>query len=192
MKNKLFSIVFVVLVLASWGQPLAWGQELGIFGAWRTVTDEEIQEFYGKGGFVYFPYLAITFNPKLTIGVGYEGGYKKTAELGIFKEPATLSVQGFEVFADYNIATDSLVPFFHFGVGFYTFKQDVDSPYAEKIEEKHAAMTVGGGIKYYLSGGFFAGVEIKYVPLEIQMQNKNVNLGGIRAGIRLGFNFQQN
>ncbi len=111
---------------------------------------------------VNFPYLAMALSPKLTVGIGYEGGYKKNAQLGIFNEPATLSVQGFEVFADYNFATGSLVPYLHFGVGFYTFKQDVESPYAGSVEDKQVAMTVGGGIKYYLSGGFFAGVEINF------------------------------
>jgi opacity protein-like surface antigen len=190
MKKKIHTIL-LCLVIISLTSAMAWTQEIGVLGAWRTVADEQIKDTYGSGGVIFFPYLALGLSPKLSVGVGYEAGYKKTAQLGIFQESATLSVQGFEIFANYHFTQENIIPYLHFGVGFYSFKQEVDSTYVDTVEEKMVAMTVGGGVKYFLGGGFFAGVEIKYVPMEIKPSTIAVNMGGIRAGIHIGFDLQK-
>lgn len=189
--KKRSHIVWLCLLLMGLAPAMARAQEIGVFAAWRTVADENIQDTYGSGGVVYFPYLAMALSPKLSVGAGYEAGYKKTGQLGIFAESATLTVQGLEIFANYHFALENIAPYLHFGIGFFSYKQEVDSAYADTVEEKLVAMTVGGGVKFFLGGGFYAGVEIKYIPIEVQPSTSAVNMSGIRAGLSIGFDLQK-
>jgi len=161
--------------------------ELGLNFGGRTVSDKEIKEVYGSG-IIYFPYLSIKVWKGIRIGAGYEGGYSRNGEIGIYSEPATLKITGFELFVSHQFKLKKWRPFLKLGYGFYSYKQTVESTYADDIDEKTSGFSMAGGIKLYIYKGFFAGMEFKYVPLKVTPVDIEVDLGGLRYAITIGYN----
>ncbi len=158
----------------------------------RTVFDENIKQVYGDGT-IYLPFVRLTSSQSpMGLELSYEGGYSRTAPIGIFQENSTLSVSGVEASAFVTRRFGMLTPYLKVGIGYYTYKQDIDSEFIRRnIGNSQQVMLVGGGLDIQLFRGFYVTSEFKYVPFMIISDNRQVNLGGYRflAGIGYSFNF---
>ncbi len=188
MKSAIFGLMILVLMtpglLAS---SSSFGFEAGAFYGARQVADSEIKNVYGNG-LVYFPYAALKWKG-IILGGGYEGGYAKTAEIGIYKESSRLKVEGFEVFIGYEFKIRMLAPYFRVGYGSYTFKQTIDSPFLGnfKVDGKKATATGAAGIRIYPFKNLFLAGEVRYVPLKVKPYEDEVDLSGWRFSGGFGF-----
>ncbi|MFQ5721443.1 MAG: hypothetical protein ACE5GI_03020 [Candidatus Aminicenantales bacterium] len=189
MGKKAILTFFFLMILAS--NNYAVDLNLGLFYGQRTVNDSEIRHTYGYG-YIYFPYLSVNFSKSIIFGLGYEGGYSKKGEIGIYQEPARLKVAGPEAFVCYQLRVKSFFPYLKIGCGYFAYKQTVESPYVEeyKVDHKKATVTLSGGFKIFILNNFFLGAEVKYVPFKVQPYEYRVDLGGIRYLVGLGFRFE--
>jgi hypothetical protein len=164
--------------------------EAGIRAGTRTVSDAAIKSVYGNGT-VYYPYVAVHPWKGLFVGVGYEGGYSRSGTIGLYGEPTTLSVTGFEVFAGYEIMFGTVAPFIKAGYGSYSCKQTVDSPYVAdyEVDTVKGALVIGGGLKIFVSDKFFLSGEARLVPLKIKPYDTEVDIGGMRYTAGIGVKF---
>lgn len=185
---KKAALVFMLLVIPI-SLPAVQVEVGALFGL-RTVVDSEVKDIYGNGT-VFFPYLKVEMWEGLYFGAGYEGGYERSGTIGIFEEKTSLKVTGIEIFAGYRARFRNVVPYLHVGLGIYSYKQTVDSPYAEGYEVDHRKNSpfLGGGIKFYLSENVFMSGEVKYVPLKVKPFEEEVDLSGLRILGGLGFSF---
>src|SRR4030043_843630 len=83
--------------------------EIGGFYGTRQVVDSDIKNVYDSG-MISFPFLAVTWKG-IILGAGYEGGYSKSGKIGLYQEPTTLKVNGFEVYVGYALRIKSLAPY---------------------------------------------------------------------------------
>lgn len=162
--------------------------DVGLSFGGRTVSDENIRDAYGSG-VVYFPYISLNVWKGIWIGMGYEGGYSRDGKIGIYEEPATLKISGFDLFISYRFKIKKWRPFVKLGYGFYSYKQTVDSTYAEDVNENKSGFSLAGGCLLYIHKGFFAGMELKYVPLKVTPIDIEVDLGGLRYMVTIGYTF---
>ena len=170
-------------------------QALEIFGGvqagLRTVSDSDIKEVYGHG-FCFFPYLAVNPWKGVVAGLGYELGYSKSGQIGLFEEDTTLEVSGFEFFAGYQMPLGIITPYALAGLGLFSYKQTVDSPAAQDVDASKTTFFFAVGAKVHpLSAlkSLFLNVEFKYVPLSVKPYDENVDLGGMRLTMGLGYAF---
>ncbi len=164
--------------------------EAGVLGGTRTMSHAEIKAVYGNG-MVYYPYAAVYAWKGLFVGAGYEGGYSRKGTIGIYGEPTTLRVGGFEAFVGYAIEVGTVAPYLKAGYARFSYKQTIDSPFiGDRAANASAwAPTVGGGLKLFLSGSLFAAGEIRYVPLKVKPFETEVDLGGMRYTAGFGLKF---
>lgn len=164
--------------------------EVGALAGTRTVNSADIRAVYGNG-FVYYPYLAVHAWKGLFVGVGYEGGYSRTGRIGIYEEPTTLRVGGFETFVGYVIEVGTVSPYIKAGYACYSYRQTIDSPFiGDQAADANAwTPTFGGGLKISLSGAFFMAGEIRFVPLSVKPFEDEVDLGGMRYTAGFGLEF---
>jgi opacity protein-like surface antigen len=152
----------------------------------RTVNDSQVRGAFGNGP-VYFPCLAVNFWKGFILGGGYEGGYSRTAKLGLYQESSTLEITGFEIFLGYQIPMGKFCPYIKIGFGSFNYRQSVDNPVLEefKIDKKDMAIIYGGGIRYYPLKNIFLAGEIKMVHFSVSPVDTKVDLGGFRflAGV---------
>lgn len=159
----------------------------------RTVFDENIRAVYGNG-IVYLPFVRLTSSQSpMGLEFSYEGGYTRTAPIGLFQENSTLSVSGLEVSAFLTHRLGILTPYLKLGIGYYTYKQDIESEFIrQNVGNSEQVILAGGGLDIQLPRGFYITSEFKYMPWKITSDNREVNLGGYRflAGIGYSFNFR--
>jgi len=187
MKRTAFVLALVFgLAAAGYGLEIGLGLQYGL----RTVADSKIKDVYGNGG-VYFPSVRIVVWNGLELGAGYEGGYKREGVIGLFQETTTLRVTGYEIFAGYAYRLGALEPYARVGYGQYAYKQTIDSasmPY--KVDSDKSTVTLAAGLRYYPLSGAHLSLEAKYVPLEVKPIETEVNLGGFRLSVGIGYAFR--
>ena len=164
--------------------------EVGALGGTRTVNSADIKAVYGNG-MVYFPYLAVHVWKGLFFGAGYEGGYSRKGMIGIYEEPTTLRVAGFEAFVGYEIGAGSVSPYIKAGYARYSYKQTIESPFVgdQAVNANTWTPTLGGGLKISLSPNFFMAGEVRFVPLKVKPYEDEVDLSGMRYTAGFGLKF---
>lgn len=162
--------------------------QAGAFYGSRQVADRQIKEVYGNG-LVYFPFAEIIYKGFI-LGGGFEGGYSKDGTIGLFKEPTSLKMSGYEVYIGYQFKS-KVAPYLKVGYGSYAYKQTIQSAYlAEfKVDHKKGAPLVAFGLKIYPVRNIFLAGEVKYVPLQVNPLEEKVDLSGLRflAGLGVAF-----
>lgn len=170
--------------------PAAVRFEAGLLGGSRTVNDERVKAVFGNGT-VFYPYATVNPWKGLFVGAGYEGGYSRTGTIGLYEEPASLKVTGFEAFAGYALEAGTLTPYVKAGYARFAYRQVIDSPFIgdRVVDAKAWGPMVGGGLKIALSAGLFAAGEIRFVPLKVKPLEEEADLGGMRYLAGLGLRF---
>jgi len=192
MRNRIINgILFLVLIgcVVQTGQAVQVG--IGLHYGLRQVQDQIIKETYGDG-YVYVPYLRIIPFRSIGFEVAYEGGYKKSGTVGLYDEDSTLSLTGLEFSGILFLPLRAVVGYVKIGMGYYTYKQDIDGDFT-RLTVDHSKWTtcIAGGINLRVFDGFYLSAEVKSVPLVVRPFDTDVNLGGLRflAGIGYSFNF---
>lgn len=190
-KRLINGILFLVLLGCVVQTGLAIQVGIGLNYGLRQVQDEIMKETYGDG-YVYVPYLRLIPFKSIGFEVAYEGGYKKSGTVGIYEEASTFSVTGLEFSGILFLPFRPLVAYIKFGMGYYTYKQDIESDFT-RLAVDHSKWTsfIAGGINLRVFDGLYISAEVKSVPLVVRPYNTEVNLGGLRflAGIGYSFDF---
>jgi hypothetical protein len=190
-KRLINGILFFVLLgcVVQTGRAIQVG--IGLNYGLRQVQDEIMKETYGDG-YVYVPYLRLIPFRSIGFEVAYEGGYKKSGTVGLYNEDSTLSVTGLEFSGILFLPFRPLVAYVKFGMGYYSYKQDIESDFTRSTVD-HSKWTsfIAGGINLRVFDGLYISAEVKSVPLVVRPYDREVNLGGLRflAGIGYSFDF---
>lgn len=188
MRKAFAAAALILLVLASAAPAPAWDVTAGFLAGPRTASDETVKKIYG-GGTVYSPFLAVGLWRGFRLGVAYEWGYSPTGVIGLYDEPTSLEVSGVEVFAGYWIKFDLLSLYLRGGWGNYAYRQTIDSPVARNypVEDRTQTVIAAAGLNVYLLERLYLGAEIKYVPLKVKPYEIEVDLGGWRYLVGIGY-----
>jgi len=190
-KRLINGILFFVLLgcVVQTGRAIQVG--IGLNYGLRQVKDEIMKEIYGDG-YVYVPYLRLIPFRSIGFEVAYEGGYKKSGTVGLYDEDSTLSVTSLEFSGILFLPLRPLVAYVKFGMGYYSYKQDIESDFT-RLTVDHSKWTsfIAGGINLRVFDGLYISAEVKSVPLVVKPYDTEVNLGGLRflAGIGYSFDF---
>jgi hypothetical protein len=188
--KKIFILCFLLFlsVYASYGAQFS----IGIRAGYRYLNDTLLSEVYGDG-YVYEPYVRYSPSFLYSLEFSYEGGYRKSAPIGLFQEDSTLSISGLQLSGIVG------VPFLHIpkvrtflkiGIGYYFYKQDIDSEFVRRrVDHKKWTTIIGAGMNVGLFRGLFLSAEVKSVPLKVRPFDINVDLGGIRVLLGIGYQF---
>jgi opacity protein-like surface antigen len=184
--KKILAIVacLAFMMVGAWATEISLGFQAGL----RTVSNSEIKDTYGNG-MCYFPYLAVNIWNGFTVGAGYEFGYSRDGKIGLYDEATTLKVSGMEAFVGYQYATDIVTPYVFVGFGSFSYKQTVESQYAQTVDATKSTFFFAGGIKISPIKSVFISAEVKYVPLKVTPIEDEVDLGGLRITGGIGFSF---
>jgi hypothetical protein len=185
--KKIFVLIILILAAAQAGQAKI---QLGMRFGRRTVFDEAIRDTYGSGS-VYLPFLRLTSRRSpLGLEIAYEGGYKKSANIGLFDEVGTLRLWGVEAAAFLTRRFGPVVPYVKLGIGYYAYSQEIESEFVRlPVDHKQQKLLVGGGVDVLLPGGLFLSGEFKYVPLKVAPHGVPVDLSGYRILVGMGIGF---
>ncbi len=186
------SVIFVSLVFLFVQTGNSAQFSIGLNVGYRYLNDVALGEIYGDG-YVYEPY--IRYNPSFlySLELSYEGGYKKSAPIGLFQEDSTLSVSGLQLSGVVGIPLlriRRVRTYLKIGIGYYFYKQDIESEFVRRrVDRKKWTTIIGAGMNANLFRGVYLSAEVKSVPLKVRPFDINVDLGGIRILFGVGYNF---
>jgi hypothetical protein len=164
---------------------IAAGVNMGI----RTLNDEYLNSVYGSGS-VVIPYAQFMLAKWFSIEAAFEGGYKKSAPIGIYEEASTLKISGWEFSGILHYEIGRLEPYLKFGAGYYGYKQEIESAFVPyKVDHHHTSFHFGGGSQVFFGKYLYLGAEVKYVQLKVMPFDIKVDLGGLRYLLGLGLKF---
>jgi hypothetical protein len=177
--------LFLVLFMAITG--LATEIDLGTNLGYRQLKDPDLGKIYGDG-FVYELFTRYFPLESYGIELSFEGGYKRDALVGLYQEKSTLTVGGIQLAGVFRYPVGKLAPYFKFGVGYFSYKQNIESEFVRfKVDHHKLTTVVGLGMTFDIFRGLFLSAELKYVPLKVQPFDIAVDLGGMRYLAGLGF-----
>ncbi len=179
--------IFVLLVMSLTQLNHASDIALGFHLGYRQLKDPDLKEIYGDG-FVFNPYVSYFPLHNYGIDLSYEGGYKKDAPIGLFQEDSTLRVSGLQLCGIFRYPVWKIIPYFKFGIGHFSYRQDIQSEFIRyKVDHHKWSTIVGGGLSVDVFKGLFFTAEARYVPLKVQPFDIPVDLGGWRFLAGVGF-----
>jgi len=189
MRRVKITVVMIILISAA-AQTGRAEIHIGMRFGQRSVFDEAVRDAYGSG-FVYQPFVRLTSRRSpLGLEVAYEGGYKKSADIGLFDEVGILRLWGVEAAAFLTRRFGPVVPYVKLGIGYYAYSQEIESGFIRlPVDQKQQSVLVGGGLDVILAGGLYLTGEFKYVPLEVAPHGIPVDLSGYRFVVGVGFGF---
>jgi len=166
---------------------LASDLRLGLGAGVRKINDNYLNKVYGSG-FVFIPYLELSFSKLLSAEFAFEGGYRKEAPIGLYKEPSVLKISGLEFSVNFHRSLKLFTPFLKIGSGAYFYRQDIESPYVRyRVNHRDISLHGAGGLQFNLRSRFFFRIETKYVYLKVKPFDQTVDLGGLRYILSLGY-----
>ncbi len=184
--------IFVSLIFLSIQAASATQFTLGLNGGYRNLDDPTLGEIYGDG-YVFEPYVRYSFARSLTLELSYEGGYKRSAPIGLFQEDSTLSVSGLQLAGIVRVPLlriRNVSTYFKIGIAYYFYKQDIDSEFVrQQVDHTKWTTVIGAGMSLNLFRGLFLTAEVKSIPLRVKPFDINVNLGGMRILFGIGYQF---
>jgi hypothetical protein len=184
--SKAISItVFLLLLLV----PAAGAAdiELGLHYGFRQMKDANLKNIYGSGT-VFRPQVRYVINRIFALEAAYEGGYKKDGLVGIYNENSTLTMNAVEAAAVLRMEMRGFIPFIKGGIGYYGYKQDIDSPFIRQQVNHHTtAPFVGAGLDIALLSGLYLSGAVHYVPLKVKPFDIEVDLSGLRILVGLRY-----
>ncbi|MBC7364226.1 MAG: outer membrane beta-barrel protein [Candidatus Aminicenantes bacterium] len=193
MKRHTIIIFLVLSVIVLLNYNLEASDKLGFdlsctFGL-RTLNNADLKEVYHNGT-NFYPSLSLNWHG-LIVGLAYEAGFKRNGLIGIYQEPASLSVSGPEFFLGYEFNLGPIAPYLKAGYGLYSYNQKITSEYLEDYPVKGTQGTLmfGGGLKIFPVNRLFIAAEVRYNQIKVKPYEVEVDVGGLRLNGGLGFRF---
>ncbi len=186
--KRVAPVLLLLLALAS----TAWSfkGDLGLLYGLRTLKDSGLRGVFGSGS-VVVPSFSVRLSSRASIGLAYEAGYGREAEIGLFGDLFSLSVSGFEIFYKQEWTLGRLRPYLKIGPGWAFYKINIASSpltaYNSRGSDVSFQMALGASLR--VTKHVFLDIEGKYGVLWIDPYDDKVDLGGFRllGGLTFGF-----
>jgi hypothetical protein len=187
--KKIMAITFSLFLMMSLSSP-ALGQmfKIGSHVNYYSPKDSIYKEVYGKGGPMFGVSLSrnIFWKIEIRAEVNYfqdKGGMTLTEEEVKF----TLMpiVVGTRVRV---IETNRLSAYIGAGFDFCLYKEDLPDRF-DDVSESATGYHFEVGTYVYLFRGFYGDIQIRYLKLDAEPFEERIKLGGLRAGVGIGYRF---
>ena len=216
MKKTLIMIIFVGLLtnsLLSFGEPAKWPGETGnIYKETNLKGKQTTAAFFGVEKMKrvtvlarvdYFSPSEEIFSEVYTSGINYGGEitvsllkgislsigaslFSKKGEMTPLGEETTISIMPVELGVLYRFSKTKISPYLGGGVGYYTLSEE---SYLGEVNANGVGYFGQLGMAIHLGKAFVIDLNAKYNLCNITIGEIENNIGGIRAGMGMGFCF---
>lgn len=182
-------MTLAIFLMTSLSSPaLAQTFKIGSHVNYHSPTDSIYKEVYGKGGPMYGASLSGNVFWKIEI----------RAEVNYFQDKGRMTLTEEEVKFTLTpivvgmrvrmIETNRLSAYLGAGFDFCPYKEDLPDRF-EDVSESAIGYHIEVGTYVYLFRGFYGDIHIRYLRLDAEPFEEKIKLGGLRAGIGIGYRF---
>jgi hypothetical protein len=179
-------IIFFALVLPASAADF----NLTVRAGYLQPTEPPAKSVYGAG-FIINPSLSVEISPYFSIQAAWEGGYQRSADIGLYQESSNLILNAWELSGIFHYpGWKPLVPYVKAGLISCGYRQDIDSAFIRRaVNHRSLSYSAAAGLKYYAGSNVFFLAELKYVPLKVRPFDVEVDLTGYRVLAGIGYRF---
>lgn len=187
--KKIMAITFTLILMIGLSSPaLAQIFKVGGHVNYYSPEDSIFKEIYGTGGPMFGASLSV--NLIWRIEVRAEANYfQDKGRMTITEEEITFTLTPIVVGIRFRvIQTNKLSIYLGAGVDFCSYKEKLPERF-EDVSESAVGPHVEVGTYLYLPHKFYAEINIRYLKLDDEPFGERIKLGGLRAGIGIGYRF---
>jgi len=189
MRKILILITVVLFIIGFSNYSFADSVKLGLSMNYYSVEDSLYRELYGKGNFMFGVFLS--FEVKRTLELRGEWNYfRDKGEMTLSKEEITFTmIMPFVLGARIKfIETNELGLYIGAGLGVFYYKESFP-PRFEKFSESATSFHLEGGSYLNFIHRVYLDLNIRYIKADVAPYEETMKLGGVKAGIGIGYRF---
>ena len=187
MKKVLVLSGIFLLMTGRVGSVFAGGFKVCLHASYYALTDSISKEIYGGGGGLLGGSLSYDFLKKFELRAEYNY-FHKTGKMTLTQEDVTLTLTPIILGMRFRILGQKVSPYIGAGVGTLPYKEKLPER-LEHVSERATSLHFEGGGYVNLKHRLFMDLNIRYAWAPTQPFNEKIQLGGVRAGIGIGYSF---
>lgn len=153
-------------------------------GYYFQPSDKAFKNIYGSG-ISYGGEISITIWKWISILAGGNYYYKK-GKTSFAKEETEIQIIPLYGGIKLQLPNSNISPYAGFGIGYFTYKE---TSLIGKVEEGNIGYIGQLGCLIKIAGGLFLDIKGSYSYCKVKPVDIEADLGGLKAGIGLGFEF---
>jgi len=180
--KKAFILLAILISLSSWA--IAGDGVIEFKGSYFSPSDKDFKDIYG-GGLLYGGEvtLGVWKNLDLWVGINY---FSKTGALTLTEEETSFKMTPISGGVKYRLSTGTVKFYGGFGLSYFNSKES--NVIGTVTKNGLGFITkIGGYVK--IISGLVINLNIDYSYCKIKPPDFGVNIGGIAAGVGLGYEF---
>jgi hypothetical protein len=159
----------------------------GVTAGYYMPADSVLKEIYGKGGLMIGGFAS--YEPIRKIEIRGEYNYfRAKGEMTLMHDPIVLTLTPIVIGARYRLLSGKICPYLGAGIDFMSYKEELPERMGN-VSDSTTGFHAEGGIYLNLISALFIDLNVRYVSAELMSFGEKVKLGGIRAGVALGYSF---
>jgi len=187
--KKLFMIIISLFILVS-SSPSAFAKGFKVGGSlnYYAVSDTIYKDTYGEGNLMFGGSLSYELIRRIELRV--EANYfRDKGEMTTTKEEITLTLMPIVIGVRLRLINLSVFsPYLGAGVDYYAFKESLPERF-EDVSESATGFHAEVGSYLNIIPGFYLDLNVRYASVNAKPFDETIKLGGLRAGVGIGFGF---
>jgi len=187
--KRIMRIVLILGLLILLSQStLAGDFKIGVSLNYYSVSDSIYKDTYGSGNLMFGAYLNYELFRFLEI-MAEANYYQDKGEMTLTKEemkftltPLVLAIRGKLP----NMKTST--PYLGVGLEYYLYKEDLPDRF-EDVSESTVGFHAEAGVYVNVLKSLFLDLNFRYIKADAKPFDETIKLGGLRAGLGIGFRF---
>jgi opacity protein-like surface antigen len=180
--KRLFAIIAMIVFLSAVAHATDYMVEFKT--SYFAPSEQAFKDVYGSG---------VSFGGEVSIilwkGLGiWAGGdyFSREGELTFTEETTEIHIIPFYAGIRYQFRKEKIDPYVGLGIGYFRFKET--NPIGE-VKEGHVGYITQVGCLFKVVGSFFFDIKASYSYCKARPMDIEADMGGLKAGIGIGFEF---
>ena len=187
MKKALVLSSIFLLMTGRVGNVFAGEFKAGLYASYCALTDSIYREIYGDGGVAFGGSLSYDVLKKFELRAEFHS-FQKTGKMTLTQEDVILTLTPIILGMRFRILGQKVSPYIGAGLGTLLYKEKLPGR-LEQVSERATSLHFEGGSYVNLKPRLLLDLNIRYSRAPTQPFSEKIQLGGLRAGIGIGYSF---
>jgi opacity protein-like surface antigen len=166
---------------------LAKGFQAGFSLNYYSPNDSFYKDTYGKGNFMFGG--SLSYKTKIRLEFRAEVNYfRDKGEMTVTKEEIKFTIVPIVLGLRFKIIDKNLSPYLGAGIDFYSYKEKYPERF-EDVSESTTGFHAEIGSYMNITPRIHLDLNVRYIKADAESFDEKIKLGGLKAGIGIGYSF---
>jgi opacity protein-like surface antigen len=186
MKKSILFLLALFLVSSSSYQCWAGSFKVGASVNYYAISDSIFKELYKSGGMMFSGFLSYSYK-MFELRTEFNT-FQLNGNMSLTKEEITFSMTPIVVGLRAVLFNRTVSPYLGGGFNYCLYKEELPARF-EPVSESVIGFHFEAGSYFYMTKGLHLDFNVRYTNLNAESFEGDVKIGGIRAGLGVGYRF---